>query len=260
MQQPNVFCRDLHRLLAEEYVNYDRDKQRFLLDIAARSIPVETIKAQVEVAFCDRHFYFERGVTQFRKKDAPFFTLNPWDDQEVYLRIPHFGWDPKLSPECIATIRQGLMNRRNAVIDLRGNPGGGIAAVLLTLGLFIDELELSYIPKAKNLDSYFFHLKNCQLTSLVSSCSGETVSEVMAIDLIAPVERIVVLVNQNSASGSEIFAHFIQKKIGSVLGIPTAGILNTNTSHYEGWNLWMPTHRAYVGGDALPERVYPNKY
>ena len=86
------------------------------------------------------------------------------------------------------------------VIDLRNNPGGSLSEVLQTLDLFIPEGPLAYVIKANGEEKEYsssLQVQNFQLA---------------------------VLVNEGSASASEIFAGAVQDRdAGTVIGTKTFG-------------------------------------
>ncbi|QQY79928.1 carboxyl-terminal processing protease [Keratinibaculum paraultunense] len=86
------------------------------------------------------------------------------------------------------------------ILDLRGNPGGLLDSVLDISRLFIPEGPIVHIKYRKNnVVTYYSNLKK-------------------------PKYKLVVLVDENSASASEIFAGAVQdRKAGTVVGVTTYG-------------------------------------
>lgn len=88
----------------------------------------------------------------------------------------------------------------NIILDLRGNPGGLLDSVVNISRLFIPEGPIVHIKhRNNNVVTYYSNLKN-------------------------PKYKLVVLVDENSASASEIFAGAVQdRKAGTVVGVTTYG-------------------------------------
>ncbi len=101
--------------------------------------------------------------------------------------------------EALTTLKEQGMER--LVIDLRNNPGGLVSATTKMLGMFVPEGLLVYtVDKAGNRKEYN------------SECE-----EPLAVPL-------AVLVNENSASASEIFAGAVKdRKAGIIVGKTTFG-------------------------------------
>ena len=91
-------------------------------------------------------------------------------------------------------------NISNIVIDLRDNPGGLLDEVVEILGLFIPEGPIVHIKYRGDIErTYYSKLKK-------------------------PKYKLAVLINENSASASEIFAGAVQDtKVGTIVGVPSYG-------------------------------------
>ncbi len=91
-------------------------------------------------------------------------------------------------------------NISNIIIDLRNNPGGLLDEVVNILKLFIPEGPIIHIKYRGNVErTYYSNLKK-------------------------PKYKLAVLVNERSASASEIFAGAVQDtKVGTIIGVPTYG-------------------------------------
>lgn len=91
-------------------------------------------------------------------------------------------------------------NISNIIVDLRDNPGGFLTEVIEILKLFVSEGPIVHIQyNGKIQETYYSNLKK-------------------------PKHNLVVLVNENSASASEIFAGAVQdRKAGTIVGVTTYG-------------------------------------
>lgn len=91
-------------------------------------------------------------------------------------------------------------NISNIVIDLRDNPGGLLDEVVEILELFIPEGPIVHIKYRGDIErTYYSKLKK-------------------------PKYKLAVLINENSASASEIFAGAVQDtKVGTIVGVPSYG-------------------------------------
>lgn len=103
--------------------------------------------------------------------------------------------------EVAATLKElDKENISSIILDLRDNPGGLLGEVIDISGLFIPEGPVVHIKyRGDNTRTYYSNLKKAKY-------------------------KLVVLVNENSASASEIFAGAVQdRKVGTVVGVPTYG-------------------------------------
>lgn len=91
-------------------------------------------------------------------------------------------------------------NISSIILDLRGNPGGLLDEAVDISRLFIPEGPIVHVKyRGDNMVTYYSNLKK-------------------------PKYKLVVLVDKNSASASEIFAGAVQdRKAGTVIGTPTYG-------------------------------------
>jgi carboxyl-terminal processing protease len=121
------------------------------------------------------------------------------DDDIGYLKITQFNSN---TLELIAEQMVPFMDAgvEKLVIDLRNNPGGSLSEVLNTLDLFVPAGPLAYVIKA-----------NGEETEYTSSLSIQNF-------------ELAVLVNEGSASASEIFAGAVQDRdAGTIIGTTTFG-------------------------------------
>jgi carboxyl-terminal processing protease len=127
-----------------------------------------------------------------------------------YLKIRSFG-DSSMVDQVLGILDQGKQRGlRGWVVDLRGNPGGSLPAVLGTAAGFFDP--------SHSIVGY-----------QVDRQKRQTPLETQPLDLLNGA-ALVVLVDRDSASGAEIFAAAIQEaKVGTLVGSKTAGNVGVAT-------------------------------
>ena len=128
-----------------------------------------------------------------------------------YLKIRSFG-DSTMVDQVLGVLDQGRQRGlRGWVIDLRGNPGGSLQAVLLSAGGFFDA-QHTVIGYQVDRQRHQTALEIPQPLNLVNN------------------DALVVLVDRDSASGAEIFASALQEaKIATLVGSKTAGNVGVAT-------------------------------
>jgi carboxyl-terminal processing protease len=127
-----------------------------------------------------------------------------------YLRIRNFG-DPSVVDQVLGVLDQGSKRGlRGWVLDLRGNPGGSLQAVVAIGGGFVDQ-------------------DHTTLGYQVDRQRRQTPLETQSLNLLNGAS-LVVLVDHDSASGAEILAAALQEaKIGTLVGTRTAGNVGVAT-------------------------------
>jgi carboxyl-terminal processing protease len=128
-------------------------------------------------------------------------------DQMVVLKVPEFSFSPGEVQDMIGKLRKFP----NAIIDLRGNPGGSVETLkYLVGGMFDSEVKLADRVGRKDT-------KPEVAKGIRNPFAG----------------RIVVLVDSRSASAAEMFARVMQlEKRGVVIGDRTSGSV-MEARHYE---------------------------
>ncbi len=169
----------------------------------------------------------------------------------VVIRIPEF------SPPTVARDFHKLVaanpNASAIIVDLRGNPGGRATECLAAAGAFVPRLELTFASRS---DANIYRYAEGRVT-----INNRTI---YAIQPLADFKgKVAVLVNQDSASCSEIMSALLQTtKRAIIVGEPTYGILNTGTNDFElldGSGLTVTTIRTLdTSGKPYPDRVTPN--
>ena len=116
-----------------------------------------------------------------------------------YIRISQFNQNTYDS--LVAALKElDKKGISNVIIDLRDNPGGLLGETVNILELFIPEGPIVHIKyRGNNIQTYYSNLKK-------------------------PKYKLAVLVNENSASASEIFAGAVQDtKVGTIIGVTSYG-------------------------------------
>ena len=123
------------------------------------------------------------------------------NDKTAYIKLIQFASNSSAEME---TLVKDLQEKkvRNVILDLRDNPGGDINAAIGIANIFVSAgaiAELRYKNKAQN-------------------------TVVMSKNYNAPRFKMLVLVNENTASASELLATAIQSRgAGKVLGVQSYG-------------------------------------
>ena len=134
------------------------------------------------------------------KEESPTVKYEMLDDNMAYIQIVEFD-DVTIDQftDALATVKGSDM--KGLILDLRGNPGGSLDAVVQIARKLLPEGMIVYTEdKAGKRTEY--------------TCDGKTPLEV----------PLVVLVDMNSASASEILAGAIQDYgIGTLVGTTTFG-------------------------------------
>ena len=124
---------------------------------------------------------------------------NILDNKIGYIKISQFN--PHTYENLVSALKKlDNENISNIIIDLRDNPGGLLGEVVEILNLFIPEGPVVHVKYREDVEqTYYSTLKKTKY-------------------------NLAVLVNENSASASEIFAGAVQdSKVGTILGVPTYG-------------------------------------
>ena len=129
------------------------------------------------------------------------------NDDVLVWKLPTFVFDPKDVGDFIARAK----NKKTLIIDLRGNGGGIVDTLEEMVGYFFDhDLKIADLKGRKKLDPQQAKTK------------GSSVFK----------GKVIVLIDSNSASASEIFARTMQlEKRGIVLGDISAGAVMQSRPH-----------------------------
>jgi carboxyl-terminal processing protease len=128
-----------------------------------------------------------------------------------YLKIRSFG-DSSMVDQVLGILDQGRQRGlRGWVVDLRGNPGGSLQAVLLSA-------------------AGFFDTDHSVIGYQVDRLRHQTALEIPQPQNMLHNASLVVLVDRDSASGAEIFAAALQEaNVGTLVGSKTAGNVGVAT-------------------------------
>lgn len=146
-----------------------------------------------------------RDVVEIEATFAKSAVLGEGDEKIGYIRLPKFYvnfYDKKNNRSCSEDIRKELEklkaeNVNGVILDLRNNGGGSLQAVIEMVGLFIDEGPVVQVKSPGRVPQVYR-------------------DRARGITYDGP---LVVMVNQFSASASEIFAAAIQDyKRGIIIG------------------------------------------
>jgi carboxyl-terminal processing protease len=127
-----------------------------------------------------------------------------------YLKIRQFS-DPSVVDNVLGILDQGRQRGiRGWVVDLRGNPGGSLNAVVATAAGFVDD-------------------SHATIGYQVDRQRHQTPLQTQPLNLLNGA-ALVVLVDQDTASGAEIFAAALQEaKLATLVGTKTAGNVGVAT-------------------------------
>jgi len=176
------------------------------IDLAGEEDPMQTAKSRlsvrdgagvpVVVERGDEHLTFEVGATEVVINRVDYSML---EGELGYIAIYEFMGDDVngVSAALSALTEQGA---RALLIDLRGNPGGLLSDVVKIADMLLDEGLIVYVESRNGArDSYYSDEDACQLP-------------------------LAVLVNETSASASEILAGAVQDRgAGVIVGQTTFG-------------------------------------
>ncbi len=124
------------------------------------------------------------------------------DDKTGYLSIKNFG-DKTYAEMIVAMAELSMRGMRDVIVDLRGNTGGYMHIAIQMVNEFLDKDRLIVYTEGRNSPRYEYH------------SNGKGSFQQLPI---------VVLVDEGSASASEIFAGAIQDNDrGTVIGRRTFG-------------------------------------
>ena len=130
----------------------------------------------------------EKSIVEIPSVDAEML-----DGNIGYIGLTLFGslTDDQFSEELSKLEAQGM---KSLIIDLRGNSGGYLSTVTNIISRFVDSNTVIYQIKQKDKTQKYYSLNNSTLNY-----------------------KVVVLVDENSASASEIMASALQEQYGATL-------------------------------------------
>jgi carboxyl-terminal processing protease len=154
-------------------------------------------------------------------------SLKVRDDGVAILRIPNFLVTPKVGQAIHALVLEAqAKNAKAIIVDLRDNPGGKVEDTMAGVSAFIpDGLVHRFVSKQPQFNFQWTY----NLGTVESIINGQ---KLVTYKMTNPAKwnlPVAVLVNDQSASGSEFFSFDIQTaKRGLVIGERTAGAGNSS--------------------------------
>lgn len=171
-----------------------------LTEIAIKIKNSENNQVHLTIAREGEEDYLEFDITK-ENVEIPLVTHKMQDGQIGYIAITEFS---KVTQEQFQAAWEDLQNQgaKKLIVDLRDNPGGLVSSVTAILDHFLDKDQMIVYTEDKNGKREEYKAK-----------------EEKDIDV-----PLVVLVNENSASASEIFAGAIKDyQLGTLVGTTTYG-------------------------------------
>lgn len=183
--------------------------------------------------------------------------LQPTDQQQssriIYLRLRTFELDENCLEQIWAVVRQAQAPN-SLVVDLRGNGGGYFEDALALGSFFIPSGTLLATPYERHLWRYADAYLNLPLRVTQSGLETRQGEPYPFRDnqprKIKP-QRIVVLIDQDSASASEIFANLLEKYASSeviIAGELSLGVGNTIMTTFPAGNFELDLPTAVLPG------------
>ncbi len=153
------------------------------------------LEAEAEYIESNRQFYYD---------EIPGLAI--W-------KMPSFG----LSPTKLEKMVDKVKKSQALILDLRGNPGGYLAAMMTLAGQFFEkEQKVGFVKQRDGLKS------------LVTKAGGKNFYQ----------GKMVVLIDSDSASGAELFARFVQlEKRAVVIGDQSSGAVMAARVFYNEFGL-----------------------
>jgi C-terminal processing protease CtpA/Prc len=207
------------KILSLNKVPVNRDNIRQILRLIESVVPAtsldvevltpesktQTVHMSARMILTQEHQYIEsvwRVADEQRARDAHVnFTYKDYGDGINYVAIPSFRGDPDSTYSAIKKAEHS----RALVLDLRGNRGGYLDALLAFLGFFSEHAQ----PLAKKI-----HRSQSEDLLIKPRYSGFNGS-------------VVALVDSDSASAAELAARYLQlNSKARVFGDQTSGMVN----------------------------------
>jgi carboxyl-terminal processing protease len=156
--------------------------------------------------------------------EVPSVTHKMLDGNVGYIRIIHFGAD-NMVPQLVGAVK-ALKDARGIIIDLRNNPGGQVNNAILGAAVF---LERGHVTTQKIRSQGKLSEAQISLTpdKLVVTGMEGTDSELSVVPRQVRQQTklpVIILVNEHSASASEMFSGALQDNGRAVVvGVKTWG-------------------------------------
>ncbi len=190
---------------------------------------------------------------------ARFPSLKIRPDGVAVHKIPDFDAQGQVGRRVHELVREAQQkNARAMVLELRGNSGGLLNEMILAAAAFLDEAYVALEDRYRT-ERTEFRIRDGRFT-ITRNGQSETANLPFLTRWRGP---LVVLVDNNTASGGEYLASAIQKaRVGALVGVPTLGIGNTTTRPFNlinGGALSISYNRAFFAdGTPYPPRATPD--
>ncbi len=209
---------NLWRIMYSYFILQPRDGMKLTLRKIGGQSKILTLKMRIL-----RDEEHERSIRQRQQSQRPqYYEIN---NEIIICRLPHFNFEEKELSAVVKRIEQF----NSIVLDLRGNPGGLQNVLQSFLGYFF-ERQIN-IARLKERSGERILISKLHPANIVKG-------------------RLIVLVDNGSASSAEIFARTIQlQERGSVIGDQTAGdVMFAGTFMHRFSNLLKDDWYYNVGG------------
>lgn len=180
-------------------------------------------------------FEITRGEIPINSVDVSYMVNN----NVGFIKVGRFG--EKTYDEFIDAIAKlEKKGAKQLIIDLRGNPGGYLGAVIKMVNEFLDKGELIVYTRGRTQPKRSFY----------ADIKGNYLGK-----------KVVVLVDEYSASASEIFAGAIQDNDrGTIIGRRTfgKGLVQEQIPFYDGSAIRLTVARYYTPSGRCIQKSYKN--
>ncbi len=190
---------------------------------------------------------------------ARFPSLRIRPDGVAVLKIPDFDAQGQVGRRVHELVREAQQkNARAIVLELRGNSGGLLNEMIYAASAFLEESFVALVDRYQT-ERTEFRIRDGRL---FITRNGQ--SESANLPLVARWRGpLVVLIDENTASGGEYLASAIQKaRLAPLVGVATLGIGNTTTrplNLINGGALSISYNRAFFAdGTPYPARATPD--
>jgi len=190
---------------------------------------------------------------------ARFPSLRIRPDGVAVLKIPDFDAQGQVGRRVHELVREAQQkNARAMILELRGNSGGLLNEMIYSAAAFLDQPFVALVDRYQT-ERTEFRIQDGRFT-VTRNGQSENANLSGLARWRGP---LVVLVNENTASGGEYLASAIQKaRLAPLVGVPTLGIGNTTTRPFNlinGGALSISFNRAFFAdGTPFPARATPD--
>ncbi|WP_337869161.1 S41 family peptidase [Meiothermus sp.] len=190
---------------------------------------------------------------------ARFPSLRIRPDGVAVLKIPDFDAQGQVGRRVHELVREAQQkNVRALILELRGNSGGLLNEMIYSAAAFLDEPFVALVDRYQT-ERTEFRIRDGRF-SLTRNGQSENANLPIVARWRGP---LVVLIDENTASGGEYLASAIQKaKLAPLVGVATLGIGNTTTrplNLINGGALSISYNRAFFAdGTPYPARATPD--